>query len=241
MPTPNELKAPFYSDCFYHIVCKSIDGLLLFNDEQDYQVFLHRFKKFTGDFLDVWSYCLLSNHTHHVVKIKSTEAIKSFINQLESGNKTKAMQKWLHAIVPGESPPKGDSPGVGHPTGLLFDAMLERQMNSFLVSYANYLNNKYNRKGGLFQKPFKRKQIHDNGYLHQAIVYTNANAQKHQLVKDFRQYCFSSFNSIRNNDQYFIDSKNILLFFGGVEKFVKIHEEQVAYFYGKGWPSSKLE
>jgi putative transposase len=115
--------------------------------------------------------------------------------------------------------------------------MIERQVNSFLVSYANYLNNKYNRKGGLFQKPFKRIQICDDGHLQQAIIYSNANAQKHQLVNDFREYPYSSFNAVINYDYYFVDGKNV----GGIEKFIKIHEAQVEYFYGKGWPSSKLE
>jgi len=98
MPTPEELKAPFHPDSFYHVVCKSIDGLLLFYDAKDYEVFFHRFKKFTGDFLYVWSYCLLNNHTHHVVKIKSADMIEGFITQLPAENKSKAMIKWVDAL-----------------------------------------------------------------------------------------------------------------------------------------------
>ena len=43
-------------------------------------------------------------------------------------------------------------------------------MNSFLVSYANYINNKYDRKGGIFQKPFKRIAIEGDAHLQQAII-----------------------------------------------------------------------
>jgi putative transposase len=70
MPTPKTLKAAFYPGAYYHVVCKSIDGLLLFHDNVDYHVFNERFKKFTSDFIDVWSFCLIPNHTHHVVLIK---------------------------------------------------------------------------------------------------------------------------------------------------------------------------
>jgi len=138
----------------------------------------------------------------------------------------------------GEPPSTGDSPNVPY---AIFDEMIERQMNSFLVSYANYLNNKYDRKGGFFQKPFKRIQITDDGHLQQAIIYSNANAQKHRIVIDFKQHEYSSYNAAIHNDNYFIDSSNVVAFFGGAEKFIRIHEEQVAFFYGKGWPSSKLE
>src|SRR5437016_3564880 len=63
MPTPIEYKAPFRPDGFYHIVCKSIDGILLFSDAADYKTFMKRFKQFTAPFLDIWSYSLLGNHT----------------------------------------------------------------------------------------------------------------------------------------------------------------------------------
>jgi hypothetical protein len=39
------------------------------------------------------------------------------------------------------------------------DEMMERQCNRFMGSYANYLGNKYKKKGGAFQKPFKRIAI----------------------------------------------------------------------------------
>jgi len=75
MPTPPEFKAPFLPECFYHIVCKSIDGIPLFREQADYHVFLQRFQQFTAPVFNVWSYCLLTNHTHHVVKIKSSASI----------------------------------------------------------------------------------------------------------------------------------------------------------------------
>ena len=68
MPTPTNLKAQFYPDEFYHIVCKSIDGVLLFNDHTDHVIFNERLKKFTSYFFDIWSYCHIPNHTHHVIK-----------------------------------------------------------------------------------------------------------------------------------------------------------------------------
>ena len=124
---------------------------------------------------------------------------------------------------------------------ILLNNIISRQMNSFLVSYANYINNKYNRKGGVFQKPFKRIKIEDDAHLQQAIIYTNANAQKHGIITDYKQYYYSSYLQTLQNDQYFIDSKSVLHFFCGTVKFLSVHDLQVAYFYQHNWPDSKWE
>ncbi len=223
MPTPPEFKAPFQPQCFYHLVCKSIDGILLFKEDIDYTVFLQRFHQFTNQVLDVWSYCLLTNHTHHIVRIKPLATVLEKLKRLTV--KTVSMESFL-------LDPNNED---------FLDAMIERQMNSFLVSYANYTNNKYKRKGGLFQKPFRRIQVADDIHLQQAIIYVHANAQKHQIISDFRNHPYTSYIAILNNDTTFIDNKNVLIFFGGTEKFIPIHKSQVDYYYSNNWPSSKME
>lgn len=96
---------------------------------------------------------------------------------------------------------------------MLLDAMLERQMNSFLVSYANYYNNRNSRQGGLFQKPFKRIQIFDDAHLQHAIIYANANAQKHNLIKDFSLYTYSSYMDTLRSDDTWVACKDVIVFF----------------------------
>jgi len=122
-----------------------------------------------------------------------------------------------------------------------FDALVERQMNSFLVSFVNYNNNKYNRKGGLFQKLFRRIHVADDIHLQQAIIYVHANAQKHNIVTDFKDHAYTSYSAILNNDTVFTDAENVISFFGDTEKFESIHKSQVDHFYSSNWPSSKLE
>ena len=93
MPTPPEFKAPFLPECFYHIVCKSIDGILLYKEAIDNHIFLQRFQQFTATVFDVWSYSLLTNHTHHIVKTKPLSTILENIKKQE--NKTQAMKYFL--------------------------------------------------------------------------------------------------------------------------------------------------
>lgn len=123
----------------------------------------------------------------------------------------------------------------------VFDRLIERLMNSFLVSYVNYYNNKYGRRGGLFQKPFKRIQIDDATHLQQAIIYVNANAQKHKIVTDFKIYPYCSYKDVFNLNNSHIDVNGVIAFFGGKKAFIDIHQKQVDYFYSNSWPNSKLE
>ncbi len=225
MPTPIEFKAPFCPEKHYHIVCKSNDGLILFRETVDYMEFIERLRIFTRPFMDMWSYSLLSNHTHHVTKIRSIDSIAGYVDQLPKRDQTMTMKAFLKDQV----------------NPALFDAMIERQMNSMLVSFVKYYNNKYQRKGGLFQRPFKRTEIEDDAYLQQAVIYVNANAQKHRLVNNYKTYLYSSYAATLKADNSFVDTKAVIDFFGSLEHFITIHDAQVNYYYATNWPSSKIE
>jgi len=225
MPTPKEFKAKFLYHAYYHLVFKSVDGLLLFGNTSDYDLFLNRFKEFTKDFLDTWAYVLLRNHVHFIVKIRSVEEIEHYINNCSAEEQTEAVKKLAANNM------KTD----------LLDGVIERQVNSFMVSYVRTINNRNNKQGGFFQKPFRRMLITDDSYLQQAIVYVHANAQKHNLVNDFLKYRYTSYHDIIRGNYLYIDTKAVLNFFNGTNKFIEIHRLQVEYYYNNNWPSSKIE
>jgi putative transposase len=125
--------------------------------------------------------------------------------------------------------------------GSLIGPIIERQINSFMVSFTNTYNNIIERKGGLFQQPFRRSLIASDAHIQQAIVYVHANAQKHKLVKDFKMHRFNSYQAILDRNEVFINVAAVVIFFGGIGKFISIHSEQVAYFYKHQWPDSRLE
>ena len=225
MPTPFQLKAPFLPGNFYHIVCKSNDGILLFHDAQDFITYKKKFHQYTGSFFEHWCYCLLNNHAHHIIKVNDTGLIKEKVANGRKCNQTVAYKAFMK-----------DPGNEG-----LFDSMIERQMNSFLVSYVHYYNNKYMRKGGLFQHPFKRILVVDEVQLQQAIIYTHANAQKHGLVRHFEEYRQSSYNTILRGDASDTAGNAVINFFGGKSRFKLLHQEQAAWYYENNWPSSRLE
>ena len=99
-----------------------------------------------------------------------------------------------------------------------------RQLSHFFNSYAQAVNKAGNRTGPLFESPFERKLIDDDGYLTSMIYYCHYNAQLHEFVKDFKEWEFSSYHTILKNDNRFLSSQKVLDWFGNVEAFEKAHE-----------------
>jgi hypothetical protein len=99
-----------------------------------------------------------------------------------------------------------------------------KQLSHFFNSYAQSVNKANNRTGPLFESPFERKLIDDDSYLTSVIYYCHYNAQLHEFVKDFKEWEFSSYHTILENNNCFLASQKVLDWFGGVVTFEKEHK-----------------
>jgi REP element-mobilizing transposase RayT len=87
--------APFDPGEFYHIYNKAVRNDTLFYDERNYRYFLNKFHLYTREVLSVYSFCLLNNHFHFLIKIDeninsqtvSEQLRKFFISYSKSFNK----------------------------------------------------------------------------------------------------------------------------------------------------------
>lgn len=62
MPRKAREKHP---ETVYHVMCRSISELLLFQDDEDKDYFLHLLKRYTDKYkCCVYAYCLMDNHLH---------------------------------------------------------------------------------------------------------------------------------------------------------------------------------
>lgn len=66
---------PIQTDTFYHIYNRGINGETLFKQERNYFYFLNQYQKFIEPIAETYAYCLMSNHFHLLVKIKSDKEI----------------------------------------------------------------------------------------------------------------------------------------------------------------------
>lgn len=215
MPVSEQFKAPFQTQGYYHITFRSIDNVLLFNDPANYDFFLQKFTSYLQPVFSCFAYCLLKNHAHFVVQVNDRNTMLEYVSALPEEKKTMAMRKFMN-----------DPENEG-----LVDGVIERQANSFMLSYVNALNKSLDRKGSLFQSPFRRVQITGEPHLQQAIIYTHANAQRHGIVVDFKEYKHTSYHEILAGYSLIIAIPQVLQFFNGRAHFIKEHGAQVKHFY----------
>ncbi|CAN5605589.1 hypothetical protein BH11BAC3_BH11BAC3_26450 [soil metagenome] len=98
-----------------------------------------------------------------------------------------------------------------------------RQIAHCLNSYSQSINKAWKRTGALFESPFERRLVNDDSYITDMIFYCHYNAQKHGFVQDFKQWEFTSYNAILNNDNSICLSQKVLDWFGGKTAFEHAH------------------
>ena len=63
--------SPLLYDTYYHIYNRGVNGENIFVEERNYNLFLRLFEKHLLPVSDLFAYCLLRNHFHISVRIKS--------------------------------------------------------------------------------------------------------------------------------------------------------------------------
>lgn len=72
---------PLEPDCYYHIYNRGINSTKIFENDENYNYFLNQFSKYVLTVSDVLAYCLMPNHFHFILKIKSKETLEYFLKK----------------------------------------------------------------------------------------------------------------------------------------------------------------
>lgn len=151
---------------YYHIYNRGINRENIFIEERNYRYFMDLYARYIEPVADTFAYCLLRNHFHLLVRIKTEEEQQRDLEGLQ------------------------DLPGlrkVLSPT---------QQFSNLFNAYAKAINKAYNRTGGLFQERFGRIEVTSAKYFATLVIYIHRNPQKHGFVKDFREYPYSSYATL---------------------------------------------
>lgn len=71
MPNKAYRNTPFVAGEFYHFFNRANSQTdKLFYQERNYQYFLQLWTKYMDEYVDVWSYCLIANHFHFLVRCR---------------------------------------------------------------------------------------------------------------------------------------------------------------------------
>lgn len=112
------------------------------------------------------------------------------------------------------------------------EEIISEQFRRLFTSFSKAINKREERYGSLFQKNFKRKEVNNDSYFMQLVYYIHANPQLHGFCSDFRQYPYSSYQSILSDRPTKVMKNEVLTWFGGKNGFEKFHSENISVNLG---------
>lgn len=176
----------------------------LFRGGENYRCFLHRY----GDYIDpvatTYAYCLLPNHLHLMIRIRSEEEFLTFFR------KKKPHLQGFHNLG-----------GVS--------AIIRQQFSHLFNAYTKVYNKRYGRRGSLFIPNLKRKPVLDETYFAQLIAYIYNNPVKHGLTKDFFEWTHSSIHAYLFDKPSKLDRRYLITWFGDRAAFLKFHQDMIPF------------
>jgi REP element-mobilizing transposase RayT len=94
-------------------------------------------------------------------------------------------------------------------------------------SYTRYFNRRTGGTGNLFERPFKRKPIHNESYLKKVILYVHNNPIHHGFCNHLLEYPWSSYIACISEKPTKLNRKSVLNLFNERDGFKKQHNHKV--------------
>ena len=104
--------------------------------------------------------------------------------------------------------------------------IISRRFKNFFISYSHSLKNMYAIKTNVFAQKFKHILIEDESYFTKLVHYIHINPAKHHIVKDWKNYNWSSYKRVLSDVNSRLETRFLLDWFGGKDNFIKYHEMQ---------------
>ncbi len=193
---------PLIPGNFYHIYNRGIDSCNLFTEPDNYEYFLSLYDKYISLVADTYAWVLMPNHFHFLVRLKEETEVAAAI----------------------------------HPTG--FESTSDRvcnpvggnaslQFSKLFNSYAQAFNKRTGRHGSLFERPFKRKLIDNEGYLKQVILYIHNNPVHHGFCSHPMEYPWSSYLTCVSVKPTKLHREQVMGWFDNQANFKYMHDQKV--------------
>lgn len=184
----------------YHIYSRATGWEKLFLSDENYRFFLSKIRKYLLPVVEIYTWALLPNHFHLLLRIKN-------LNDLES-----------HYLALGKRTPFKKENA---------DIFLTQCFSNMLNSYTKSFNKVYNRKGSLFIDNFRRKSVLSDTQFGVTAFYIHKNPVHHGYCDKMEDWKWSSYRSYLNKEPAEESSKELMSWFGGVKGFMQYHSQRI--------------
>jgi REP element-mobilizing transposase RayT len=212
---------PLLYNAYYHIFNRGINRENIFVEERNYEFFMKLYDRHIEPVAETLAYCLLKNHFHLLVRIRSEEeTLKDLSVHVDQARQANIA---ISGARRAKNPLGSDNPS--------------RRFSNLFNAYAKSINKAYGRTGSLFQHPFGRVMVTSDRQLWNIIAYIHQNPQKHKFVQDFREWKYSSYSAILSEKPTHLKRDEVLNWFGGVQGYLDSHtrwitEDESKWFAG---------
>ena len=187
------MPSPFEAEKIYHIYTHANGNENLFREEDNYLYFLKKYTHHLYPLVETFAYCLMPNHLHLMVRVRKEEEVLK-------------------------------NAAASHLTGFEnLSGVVSRGFSNLFNSYTKAVNKRYNRKGSLFHRPFKRKPIQKDAYFTALICYIHNNPVHHGFVQDTIDWQHSSWHTYLSVKPTKLAREEGINWFGDLEEFCKVH------------------
>lgn len=204
------IRIPLQADKIYHLFNHAVGHDNLFVNQGNYHYFLQKYAEHLHAIFETYCYCLLPNHFHFLVRVRSEEEI-------------------LKVLFPTVSHPKGLSKPLGCETvdeNRLSDRIAHK-VGSFQNAYAKAFNKQQNRKGSLFMQSFGRKEVDTSAYFSKVVHYIHANAVHHGFVKHIEDWAYTSYHAYLSQKESKLNRIETVQWFGNLQDFIDFHKNNI--------------
>ena len=201
---------PLQPDFTYHIYNRANGNEKLFIVFENYKFFLDKFAKHIFPIAETFCYCLMPNHFHFLIRIRSEKEILELIMANTS------LLKPDSTLLKSETLVKLDEQTI-------IENYLSKQFSNLFSSYTQSFNKQQNRKGNLFMHTFKRKKIENSNYLMKVVRYIHLNPVQANLCEFAKDYQHSSYKSLISKSVTLLNRDETISWFGDLENFIYMH------------------
>jgi len=191
----------FQPDAIYHLYNRANGKEKLFLTADNYMFFLKKYQQYIYPIADTFCYCLMPNHFHFLVRIKSESVLKKvFREKIEKRN----LQGFQNL-------------------GGLISQLISKQFSNFFNSYTKAFNKQQSRNGSLFSQNFKRKQVKDEKYMRKLIHYIHYNPIAAGITHQY-DWKYSSYPAIISSKPTRIKKEEVIIYFDDLKNFLFCHQ-----------------
>jgi REP element-mobilizing transposase RayT len=182
----------------YHIYNHANGDELLFRENSNFTFFLDKFKIYIHPIVDTYAYCLMPNHFHFLLRVKGKEELE-------------------------------DLSGFQNLTGLsAYENRVSKYFSNLFNSYAKAYNKTFDRRGSLFERRFKAKQIESVDQWQETFLYIHLNPIKHGFTQNLKFWKWSSWHAYKNiNNESLLDRNEALSYFDNIDNLLYCSEDKL--------------